>query len=345
MEINVPEFNANYRPNGLSVVIPNYNGADLLKKTLPPLEVALQKLEIPWEVIVADDCSTDQSTHFIRQNFPWITLLEKPENEGFSKTINTGIGQARFELVFLMNSDIILTPDYFGKQFKYFSLPDTFGVCGRIAGWDDNFIQDGARLPAFELFKLKISRHYIPTDLNTNPCFTLYLSGANALLNREKLLQLKGFNEIFSPFYAEDLELSVRAWRRGWKCYYEHQVLCRHRLSATIRTKARKDYIKKIYYRNKLFFHGIHLPALYLAGFIIQTACEALLRLMLFNPILLQSLLMFAKQRRQWMKARNEFAKTPGSVSLPQVVKNLKRSVKKSKVVFFRSGQISAPEP
>ncbi len=338
-------FASDYQPKGLSVVIPNYNGINLLNKTLPPLHQALINLKIPWEVIIVDDASTDNSPAFIRQNFPWIKIIDKPENEGFSKTINLGIRLARYELVFLMNSDIILTTNYFKRQFRYFSQPDTFGVSGRIVGWEDEYIQDGARLPAFELFKLKISQHYIPKEHTPLPCYTLYLSGACALVSRDKLLQLNGFNELFSPFYAEDLELSVRAWRKGWKCYYDHDSICRHRVSSSIRAKSKKKYIKKIYYRNKLFFHGIHLPAFYLVGFLIQTISEALVRLLFFNTILLQALFQFTIYQHQWMHSRKSMANQPDILSLREIVNFIRRTVNNQKVIKFRSGKISAPVP
>ena len=86
----------------------------------------------------------------------------------------------------------------------------------------------------------------------------MYLSGANALVRREKLLLLNGFDEIFSPFYVEDYELSLRAWRLGWKCYYEHFAVCRHRISATILTANKKQFVRTIYNRNKMYLHAIH---------------------------------------------------------------------------------------
>jgi GT2 family glycosyltransferase len=349
--MNLPATISNepYQPNGLSVVIPNYNGVALLTKTMPPLHQALATLSVPWEVILVDDCSTDNSVSFVKQNFAWINVIAKDKNEGFSKTINTGIRQTRYELVFLMNSDIILTPDYFSRQFRYFNHPQTFGVAGRIIGWDDDFIQDGARLPVFELCKLKISRQYIPAVADGQPMPTLYLSGANVLVNREKLLALNGFDEIFTPFYAEDLDLSVRAWRRGWFCYYEHHAICRHKVSSSIRTKERKRFIKKIYYRNKLFFHGIHLPSLCLSFYLLQVFLEAVFRLVFLSPTLLQSFILFIAERKKWINSRkgliNGTASQMPVLSLRQVAKKIRRSVQKKAIITFRSGKIKAPTP
>lgn len=335
-------FDPEYRPDGISVVIPNYNGVELFRKTLTPLLSALNNTKLPWEVIVVDDCSTDNSVFFLKEHFPWISILINEQNQGFSKTINRGIRAAKYELVFLLNSDIILTTDYFNSQLKYFSHPSTFGTSGRIIGWDDNFVQDAARLPAFQLCKLKVNRHYFAND--NNPVFSLYLSGANALVNREKLLALNGFNEIFTPFYAEDLDLSVRAWRNGWYCYYEHQAICRHKTSASIKSKEKKKFINKIYYRNKLFFHAIHLSDFELVIYITQIALEAFAKCLLLRPVLLQALVLFLSEQKKWKTARKFYQtgsdKSMTGLTLRQVVKYIKESVKHRNIITFRSGKL-----
>lgn len=338
-----PIFDSGYKPNGLSVVIPNYNGVELFKKTLDPLLTALKNTGLPWETIVVDDCSTDHSLLFLHQNYPWIKVLSNKQNQGFSKTINKGIFAASYDLILLLNSDIILTPDYFSGLFKYFSDPKTFGVGGRIIGWDDDFIQDAARLPSFQLCKLKVNKHYFVVN-DSKPVLSLYLSGANALVHRSKLLQLGGFNEIYSPFYAEDLDLSVRAWRNGWYCYYEHQAICRHKTSASIKSKEKKKFVDKIYYRNKLFFHAIHLSGLEVFIYLIQVTLEALVKFIVFRPVLLQALGLFVQERTKWINARkfylNHENKTKTALPLRQVVKRILHSIKHRHVITFRSGEL-----
>src|SRR5438045_9616797 len=110
---------------GLSVVIPNYNGIDLFPQTLPTVFAALRKIEIPFEVIVPDDCSSDGSINYLKQYFPSVRIIQNEKNSGFSVTANRGIREARHELVFLLNSDVKLEPAYFLDQFRYFDRPDT----------------------------------------------------------------------------------------------------------------------------------------------------------------------------------------------------------------------------
>jgi GT2 family glycosyltransferase len=293
---------------GISVIIPNYNGATLLPIILPPLFIALQNNNLPYEVIISDDCSTDDGIGLVKNKFPAIIVLENKENTGFSKTINKGIFKAQYDYVLLLNSDVILTPNYFELQLRYFDMPDTFGVMGRITGWDDDTIQDGGKYPYLQGVKIKTNKNYIPINPNANDnLYSMYLSGANAFVSREKLLELQGFDEIFSPFYVEDFELSLRAWRMGWKCYYEHNAVCRHKTSTTIKNRSTSNYIKTIYNRNKIILHALHLPSNKMWLWYMQLFVETIMQTVLCRFYFVRALMMFFKLKHELSKSRNSF--------------------------------------
>ena len=272
---------SSYRPNGISVVIPNYNGKYLLEANLPALYEALRLASVPYEIIVPDDASTDDSLVFLRKEFPEVIRVKNVKNQGFSPNINTGIKIAQYELVFLMNSDVKLVGDYFTPQFYLFQAPDTFGVMGRIIGYDNDVIQDAAKRQETNVLKISANDNVIPSDINQKFFPSFFLSGANSLIDRKKLLLLNGFDEIYAPFYGEDLDLSLRAWRVGWKCYYQHNSICRHPDSVTIKKYNKRKKIKIISYRNRLLFHAIHLSGFEAASWSVwirlQMTCKAVL--------------------------------------------------------------------
>lgn len=240
----------------ISVVIPNYNGKHLLKKNLPSVFAALKNIN-DYEVIIADDASTDESVAYIETNWQNVILIKNKVNGGFSKNINSGFKVATKELVLALNSDVILNKNYFLEQFKYFNDADTFGVMGGV--FNDGKLIDAAKYPLWKGGKL-ITTLNIELLKPTNEWLpTLFLSGANALMDRKKLMRLNGMDEVYSPFYMEDVDLSVRAWRMGWKCYYEPKSICNHIISSTINSNSKKSYVKFISKRNKLFFHYNHL--------------------------------------------------------------------------------------
>ncbi len=285
---------------GISVVIPNYNGNILLPLILPPLYEALHNTQLSYEVIISDDCSTDTSVLMLQNDYPQVILLQSQLNKGFSPTINKGIFAAKYDYVLLLNSDVKLTPDYFNNLLHYFDEEDTFGVMGRIIGWSDDEIQDGGKYPSFHGVKIKTSGNYIPLESKVGDrLYSMYLSGANALVSREKLIMLGGFDEIFAPFYVEDFELSLRAWRLGWKCYYDHNAVCRHQTSTTIKNKSRENFVKAIYSRNKMFLHAIHLSKNKLFLWYLQLIPEILMHIITGRFWYLKALKMFFNSKKE----------------------------------------------
>ncbi|GAB3199009.1 GT2 family glycosyltransferase [Pontibacter aydingkolensis] len=294
---------------GISVVIPNYNGVHLFKHTLPTVVEALQNAGKPSEVIIVDDCSTDDSVAYLQQHYPEFRLVRNSVNSGFSVTANNGIKAAKYDKVLLLNSDVKLTPDYFASQYKYFDKPDTFGVMGRIIGWDDDKIQDGAKFPYYHGSKIKTSGNYLLKDEKQmqDGLYSMYLSGANAFIDKEKFLLIGGFNEIFSPFYVEDYELSLRAWRLGFKCYYDYNSVCRHQVSTSIKSKSKKKYVNTIYDRNKMFLHAIHLEGVQRLLWYLQLIPESLVRIFTFRWHYLKSLAMFMGSAELVKQSRHDF--------------------------------------
>lgn len=319
---------------GISVVIPNYNGVRLFEHTLPTVVETLRHAGKPYEIIVVDDCSTDASVEYLRQHYPEVRILQNSVNSGFSVTANKGIRAAAYDKVLLLNSDVKLTPGYFDNQYKYFDKPDTFGVMGRIVGWDDDKIQDGAKYPYYHGSKIKTSGNYLLKDeaLMQDGLYSMYLSGANAFIDKEKFLQIGGFNELFSPFYVEDYELSLRAWRLGYKCYYDYNSVCRHQVSTSIKSKSKKKYVSTIYDRNKMYLHAIHLEGVKRLLWFLQLIPEALIRVLTLRWHYLKSLRLFWGSYKGVQQSRHDFEvlskKLDKRQSVPNVMSFILSSIK-----------------
>jgi GT2 family glycosyltransferase len=324
----------------VSIIIPNYNGRQLLETYLPYTFTAIENAGVAYEVIVVDDGSKDASVEFIKQDCPQVKLLVNEQNSGFSYTCNQGIAAAQYELILLLNSDVKLTPDYFEHQFKYFVAADTFGVMGRIIDMEGDHIQDAARIPKFNGLKLKTDYFYYTED-NNDKLYTFYLSGANALVDAAKLKQLGGFYELFSPFYCEDIELSIRAWKLGWKCYYEHQAVCRHQISASTKNYQKPKWIKSVYYRNRFYMHALHLKGVPLFGWYIQiTLIDLLPKLLAGQWWIWKSYRELFKNRHQINQYRQKLKQLMvqyySQRTIFNVVSDIKLSVMNKKLIKFK---------
>lgn len=89
----------------------------------------------------------------------------------------------------------------------------------------------------------------------------MFAGGGSAMFDKQKFLAMGGFDGLLSPFYWEDVELSYRAWKRGFAIVYEPRSITRHRVSSTIGKLGRRG-VRVIEQRNRLIYHWIHLQDL-----------------------------------------------------------------------------------
>ena len=92
----------------IAVVILNYNGKSFLEKFLPTVVACTTNADI----VVADNCSTDDSVEFLKSFFPSIRLIQNAENGGFAKGYNDALKQVDADYYVLLNSDIEVTPNW-----------------------------------------------------------------------------------------------------------------------------------------------------------------------------------------------------------------------------------------
>lgn len=291
----------------LSILIPNYNGRNLLERFLPYTFIAAKNSRIPFEIIIVDDASIDDSVFFIQSNYPEIVLRINDINKGFSETCNIGIQLAKNNLLFILNSDIQLSPYYFNNQLKYFDLSSTFGVMSKIE--DNSKPNHTERSQTLFRFGFKTKRQDIICSYAKDELYpTVFLSGANALIDLEKMKILGGFNKLFSPYYYEDIELSIRAWRLGWKCYFDNFSSCLHLHCSTIKNSAKRRQIKTVYYRNKFILHSLHLTYLQTILFDLQILFLVILpRIFLGRFWIVISYINYLKQKKDIQYSKEQF--------------------------------------
>ncbi|MGH9627912.1 MAG: glycosyltransferase, partial [Bryobacteraceae bacterium] len=131
--------NASPATKSASVVIPNWNGRDLLEKYLPSVVEALSSN--PYnEVIVVDNGSTDGSAEYVRSEFPQVKLLTLEKNLGFGGGSNAGFRAASNDIVVLLNSDMRVDRGFLAPLLEAFTDEGVFSVSCQI------FFSDPARV-------------------------------------------------------------------------------------------------------------------------------------------------------------------------------------------------------
>ena len=260
---------------GISVIIPSYNGIELLSEYMPDVTRSLEHIK-PSEIIVVDDHSDDNTLEYLELHFPEVRVIRNPENLGFTRSINIGVSEAVHDLVLLLNNDIRPGKEYISSSLRYFDHRDTFGVMGIIKNEMSHTVMEGIKYPTIHVGGLKYKDIRNPEiERIKNSIYTFYLCGGNAIIDRKKLLALGGLLEIYHPFYQEDVDLSVRAWLSGWKLYFNNRAVCYHKHSATIKKYYKPEYIKQVSKRNRLILSYIYLKGFQWILFNLQTVIKS----------------------------------------------------------------------
>lgn len=234
----------------VSIIIPNYNGKDLLQKNLRTVIIAANKYSPTTEIIVVDDGSTDESVKFIRDNFAQVKVILNDKNRGFSSTCNTGVKNAQGEIVVLLNTDLSPDPDFLNPLLTHFKNENVFAVgCLEKSFENGKTILRGRGVGFFRQGLLIHQKGEVDKD------DTLWVSGGSAAFSRTKWKELGGFDEIYDPFYWEDIDLSYRALKKGWRVIFERKSVVYHEhAKGVIKTTFKNSHIEAIAFRNQLIF-------------------------------------------------------------------------------------------
>jgi len=228
----------------ISVIIPVYKLKKDFLKNLKHNYPFIKDLQI---IVVNDDPKTKikQELNDISKK---IILINNAQNLGFAKSINQGVRHVKSPYIMLLNSDVLLQNSAYIKALSLFqNNPKLFAVSfaqkernNRIVGANQGDFKQG-------LF------HHSSKKCKTT-CSTLWPEGGACILNTKIFSELKGFDEDYSPFYWEDVDLGYRAWQAGYEVLYYPKVMVIHHHETTISKYYSKEYIKTIAYRNQFIF-------------------------------------------------------------------------------------------
>lgn len=211
-----------------AAVVLNYNGRHLLQENLFSVVSAAQKVEGGCDVIVLDNLSTDGSVEFVKENYPGVIVEVAPSNR-ILFSYNDLCQRIRHKYVVLLNNDIRVRDDSLSVLLPHCAAPDVFAVSAVLLDAEGTAITrsrtlGGTHRGVFQTRFLQ-ANEVVPT---------LDAGGGCAVFDREKLVALGGFDELYWPFYWEDTDLSYGAWKRGYRVLIEPRSIMYHRHAATI---------------------------------------------------------------------------------------------------------------
>lgn len=248
----------------LSVIIVNYNVKYYLEQCLEAVRRASQGLQI--EVIVVDNLSTDGSIPYLRERFPEVTFIENKENVGFARANNQAIRMSAGKYVLLLNPDTIVAEHTLSDFIRFMdSHPEAGGAGAYMLRTDGTFAPESRRgLPtpfvafckmsslAALLPQSRVFGRYYMRYLNENEVNEIeIISGACMLLRREALDKVGLLDEDFF-MYGEDIDLSYRILKGGYKNYFLPTRMLHYKGESTEKSSFRYTYT--FYQAMRLFF-------------------------------------------------------------------------------------------
>lgn len=235
----------------ISIIIPNYNGKIQLQKNLPYIIKAGHDAEI----IIVDDASTDGSSEYIIKKFPTIKLIQRTKNNGYASSINDGVQAATGDLVILLNHDVIPDHDFIRYLLPHFKDINTFAVgCLEKSREGNSTVLRGRGIGSFEKGFLVHKRGEI------NKYTTLWVSGGAAIFRKSIWERLGGLYTVYNPFYWEDIDISYRAQKTGYKIFFEpRSIIIHEHQHGAIRKYHSPKVIEVRSYKNQFIFIWLNI--------------------------------------------------------------------------------------
>ncbi len=252
----------------LSVIIVNYNVKYFLEQALHSVRRASKN--IATEVFVVDNNSVDGSCDMVRSKFAEVILIANKDNTGFSKANNQAMHLAKGQYILLLNPDTVVEEDCFKKIISFMdSTPNAGGLGVKMIDGAGKFLPESKRgLPTpevafYKIFGLaslfpkskKFGKYHLGfLDKNETHAIEI-LAGAFMLLRKTVLDKIGLLDEDYF-MYGEDIDLSYRITKAGYKnYYYPHTTIIHYKGESTKRTSV--NYVFT-FYRAMIIFAQKH---------------------------------------------------------------------------------------
>lgn len=226
----------------VSIIIVSLNRKSDLSNCIESLNSQTYK---NYEVLLIDNNSEDGSTEFIKSKFPSTKVYKTFKNLGTSYTRNAGVKFSKGELIWFLDSDVYLKDDnvLFNLIEKFTSENEIDGIGGEAILNDKDEIIGTKKLI---LYPNGMTKGYL--DTSNQKSKVKIITTCNLLIKKKIIEDVGGFDHFYF-FYLEDIDLTFRIYKKGYKIYLMEKCPVIHYFSETARLK--NHFIAK---RNRIYF-------------------------------------------------------------------------------------------
>lgn len=257
---------------GITVVIPERDAPALLAQALGSVRASLGALGEPAQIVVVANGASRERYAALAREVGEIEWIHHESPLGFSEAVSKGIARARYDWTFLMNNDVVVARE----ALPALAMQRGSGVFAIGAQIDQRSENDRREETGFTDWYVDTSGirlyHAQPKDDGVRPM--LCASGGATLFHTATLLRFVRDARVYDPFYWEDAEWSVRAWREGREVRFCPLARASHRRRATTGRFYAAEEIERIVERNRLLFDARNAASDEPAAALMRRICD-----------------------------------------------------------------------
>ncbi|NQE54145.1 Glycosyltransferase AglG, partial [ANME-1 cluster archaeon GoMg3.2] len=209
----------------VSIITLTFNKVEF---TYQYLESILAHTDIPYDLIIVDNGSQDETTSLL-DRVENVSVIKNNENLGFIKGCNQGASKAKGRYLLFLNNDINVTPGWLSKLVRTIENYPKCGAVGCKLIWPNGKLQEAGSIIWSDGSALGYGREGDPMQPEYSYLREVdYCSGACLLVRKDIFQQLGLFDERYSPAYYEDSDLCIGIWGLGYKVLFQPDVVVFH---------------------------------------------------------------------------------------------------------------------
>jgi GT2 family glycosyltransferase/glycosyltransferase involved in cell wall biosynthesis len=237
---------------GVSIVIPERVNKEVLLECLRSVWIARAAFAEPVQVIVVASEAVRETYSGLMSQFQAEWIL-RSESLWFIEAVEIGVRAAKYDWVYLLNTDMVLDSDALREVSKWRS-PSVFAIASQIFFQDSSRRREETGLTAARSVGGLLELADVPPADDSCVRLHLYAGGGSSLFRRTVLARFIERTKAYAPFYWEDVEWGVLAWRSGYQVLFCPQSKVWHRHRATNLKFFSAEEIDRIFRRNRLRF-------------------------------------------------------------------------------------------
>ena len=258
---------------GISVVIPERDSPQLLAEALTSLLAAIANIDEPSQVIVVASGAPRQRYASICARFQGIELIHCDAPLSFGEAISRGLARARHDWTYLMNNDMMLEPNALAELLPR-RATEVFSISSQIFQRNEAGRREETGFTDWYIDRSGLRVFHAPPIDDHNVSEHLAGSGGATLYRTRVLAHYAAQSRCYDPFYWEDIEWGVRAWRDGLAvlfCPTSHGL---HRHRATTSRFYSADELDRIVERNRFLFDARHRATPFGIEWLMNRICD-----------------------------------------------------------------------